>query len=47
MIGFMLTIGVTYASSALIGKNIGANDIPKAREYLRLLTVFGLVIAFI
>jgi len=47
MICFMMTIGLTYASSALIGKNIGANDIPKAKSYLRLLTTFGLSIAFI
>jgi Na+-driven multidrug efflux pump len=43
----MITIGLTYASAALIGKNIGANDIPQAKAYLKLLTVFGFSIAFL
>ncbi|CDW89329.1 na+-driven multidrug efflux pump [Stylonychia lemnae] len=47
MLAFMITIGNTYASSALIGKFIGSNDIPKAKAYLRVLTYFGLLLAFI
>ncbi|CDW74754.1 na+-driven multidrug efflux pump [Stylonychia lemnae] len=47
MLAFMIITGNNNAASALIGKFIGSNEIPKAKAYLRVLTYFGLFVAFI
>lgn len=37
----MFTIGIVYASSALIGKFIGSGEVLKAKQYLMVLTALG------
>eukprot|EP00347_Sterkiella_histriomuscorum_P016237 403353961 len=44
---FMFTIGLIYASAALIGKFIGAGEVQKAKEYLKCLTYVGFGMGFL
>ncbi|CDW76298.1 multidrug and toxin extrusion protein 1 [Stylonychia lemnae] len=39
---YMVTLGLTMSSAALIGKSIGSNNIPQGKDILRVLSMIGI-----
>ena len=44
---FMVPMGISSAASAIIGEHIGANCVPLAKQYLRLIGYITLILLFI
>ncbi|CDW86604.1 multidrug and toxin extrusion protein 1 [Stylonychia lemnae] len=44
---YMMTVGLTISSSALIGKSIGSNNIPQGKDVLRVLSMIGVSLGII